>query len=101
MDNQIITADDLEQLGVTSTNELVDYLNETLEERVGTEITEVLSDEQLEHLITLHQTASAEDVAQWLNKNIADLAEIRQDNVDILLGEIVENTEGLNTSNDA
>lgn len=100
MQSQIITLAHLEQLGVNLEGENVDallaHLNESLEERVGLEITESLNDEQLKELVALQEDGSDEEVASWLEKNVPELQQITQDEVDILLGELAENTDGIN-----
>lgn len=67
-------------------------LNQTLEERVGTEITENLTDEQLEHLITLQDAGNDEKIGTWLKQNIPELDDIIQDEIEILLSELSEDS---------
>lgn len=96
----IITKDLLDEAGIDLTGQDVDtllaHLNQTLEERVGTEITESLTDTQLEELATLQENGSDEEVGIWLEKNVPELQEITQDEIDILLGELSENADGIN-----
>ena len=65
--NPIITKVILDEAGINLDNQDVDalltHLNQTLEERVGTEITESLTDEQLEVLVNLQETGTDEYVA--------------------------------------
>lgn len=98
MNNQPITEEVLEQIGITPTAELLEHLNNTLQERVGAEITEALDDTQLEELVELQQTATTEDVKAWIENHVPEIEQIRQDNVDVLLSEIAENADGLNNS---
>lgn len=94
MQPQYITQSTLETLGIDLTGEDVDALledlNETLQERVGTEITQSLTEEQLKELVDMQETASEEEMGIWLEKNIPDMKQIVQNEIDILIGEIVE-----------
>lgn len=69
---------------------LLDYLNEILEERVGEAIVDVLDIEQLEELAKLQETASDQQVHDWIDAHVDDLDKIIQDEVAIVLGEASE-----------
>lgn len=73
---------------------LAEHFETTLQERVINEITMELSPEQAQELATM-QSASDEDLLAWLQANVPDLAEIVSDEVDILLGELAENSEAI------
>lgn len=94
---QIITKDLLVAMGVNlpeeQLDELVKQANTTLHERIGTEITESLNDEQLKEFLEVQQTGDSAKTAEWLANNVPDLKEIIEDERDILLGELAENTE--------
>ena len=98
--NPIITKQLLDEAGIDLTGQdvhaLLAHLNQTLEERVGTEITESLDDTQLEALLAVQENGSDEEVGAWLEKNVPELQEITQDEIDILLGELSENADGIN-----
>jgi hypothetical protein len=100
MDDQIITKELLEEFGVEldgkDVESLLTHLNTALDERVGTEVTESLSDEKLEELLSLQETDSDEQVGEWINENVPDLQQITQDEIDILLGELAENSDAIN-----
>lgn len=97
MQPQYITQSTLETLGIDLTGEdvdaLLDDLNETLQERVGTEITQSLNEDQLKELVDLQESASEAEIGEWLQKNIPDMQQIIQNEIDILIGEIVEDEE--------
>ena len=76
---------------------LLVHLNETLEERVGIEITDSLDDNQLEELAKLQESGDDEATQAWMTTNVPDLHEIIKDEIDILLGEIADNTDNLNS----
>jgi hypothetical protein len=84
---------DLEGKDVTS---LLSHLNETVEERIGAELTDSLNDEKLAELVKLQDTASDEEVGSWLRDNVEDFEQIIADEIDIVLGELAESTDGIN-----
>ncbi|TAH32371.1 hypothetical protein EYC58_03235 [Candidatus Saccharibacteria bacterium] len=94
---QIITKDLLVALGIELNEDqlekLVEHANTTLHERVGAEITESLDDDKLKELITLQEAGNNEETSKWLTVNVPELKEIIEDERDILLGEIAENTD--------
>jgi hypothetical protein len=98
--NPIITRELLEQAGVDLTNKdidaLLDHLNQELEERVGGEITASLSDEQLKEMIDIQEHATEEQLIEWMTTNVPELDQITQDEIDIILGELAENADGIN-----
>lgn len=95
-----ITEDALKQLGISlegrDINSLLQHLNETLEERVGAEITDALDDTQLKTLLDLQEKATDEEVGQWMQANVPEFEQIVQDEIDIVLGELAENVDGIN-----
>jgi hypothetical protein len=97
MHPQYITQSTLETLGIDLTGEdvdaLLDDLNETLQERVGTEITQALSEDQLKELVDLQESATETEIGVWLQKNVPDMQQLIQNEIDILIGEIVEDEE--------
>ena len=97
--NPIITREVLEQAGVKLDGQDVDALltrlNQTLEERVGTEITMSLSDEKLEEMVDLQESGTEDQLVEWMNTNVPELEQITQDEVDIILGELAENSDDI------
>lgn len=97
MQPQYITQSTLETLGIDLTGEdvdaLLDDLNETLQERVGTEITQSLSEDKLKELVELQDSATEAQIGDWLQKNVPELQQIIQNEIDILIAEIVEDEE--------
>lgn len=97
MKHQFITQSTLEALGIDFTNQDVDallsQLNNTLQERVGHEITESLDGEQLKTLLEIQETASEDELSAWLERNVPGLQQIVQDEIDILLGELVDDND--------
>lgn len=97
---EYITEDTLKKLEINlegqDVTSLLEHLNETLEERVGAEITDALDDTQLQKLVDMQESASEEEVGEWLRTNVPDFEQIIQDETDILLGELAENSDGIN-----
>lgn len=71
---------------------LADHFETTLQERVINEIVEELTPEQAQEL-THYQSSSDQELSVWLQANVENLSGIVSDEVDILLGEIAENSE--------
>jgi hypothetical protein len=98
--NPIITRETLEQAGIDLSNQdvdaLLDHLNQELEERVGGEITASLNDEQLKELLDIQEHASEEQLVEWMTTNVPELDQITQDEIDIIVGELAENADGIN-----
>lgn len=100
MQDYTITEDTLTKVGIELKDKdiplLLDHLNETLEERIGAEITESLADDKLKELLDLQESGNDEATANWLSTNVPELEQIIQDETDILLGELAENSDGVN-----
>ena len=100
MNKTFITAQTVQDLGIEVKGQdleaLLAHLNETLQERVGAEIIESLDDEQLKVLLDKQENANDEELGQWLEATIPDFKEIVSDEIDILMGEISENSDGIN-----
>lgn len=97
---EFITKESLVNLGINLEGQDVDsllvHLNDTLEERVGSEITESLDDAQLKTLVEMQEKATDEEIGEWLKQNVPEFEQIVQDEIDIVLGELAENTDGIN-----
>ncbi len=95
-----ITKEYLINLGISlddhDIESLLTHLNETVEERIGVEIAQSLSDDQLVELVKLQEDASDEELAKWITAHVPDYLQIVQDNIDIVISEIVENTDDIN-----
>ena len=98
----LITKELLEEAGVDlqsqDTASLLDHLNATLEERVGAEITNSLTDGQLEELAKLQENGSNEELTSWVEQHVPELQQIAQDEIDILLSELSDNADGINNA---
>jgi len=97
---EFITKESLLSLGINLEGQDVDsllvHLNDTLEERVGSEITDSLDDSQLQILVDMQEKGSDEEIGEWLKQNVPEFEQIVQDEIDIILGELAENADGIN-----
>ena len=88
----------LQHLGISLSDEeyalLTDHIDSTLHERVITEITELLEDDQLAELAALKDADEAAR-EQWLTVIVPDLKEIIEDEIYILIDELAEQTDKL------
>ena len=94
----LLTRTILQNLGIDLTEEdfasLSQHFETTLDERVINEIVLELEPEQAAELAQL-QGSDDQAVLAWLQANVPDLADIVSDEIDILLGELAENSESL------
>lgn len=99
---QFITENMLEEYGVELNGKdistFLQHINDTLDERVGTEIAESLDDEKLDELLAVQESGDDGKVGQWIEANVPELQEMVQDEIDILLGELAENADALSAS---
>lgn len=97
---EYITEDTLKKLNINLGDQdvasLLAHLNETLEERVGAEITDSLDDTQLQTLIDMQEKTTEEEVGEWLRANVPEFEQIIQDETDILLGELADGSDAIN-----
>ena len=89
-----ITLEDLQSIGINPQTEQVETtlsdLNNTLNERIGVEITEALTEEQLDEMMTVKQSGDKDALASWMSANIPEIKNIVSDERDILLGELAD-----------
>ncbi len=92
----LLSREFLEQLGIHLDEQnyvaLSTHFETTLYERVIAEIGEELTPEQAAELADLQASDDA-SIQQWLTANVPQLQDIVSDEIDILLGEIAENSE--------
>ncbi len=98
MTNNFLTQQFLQEIGITIDEQafatLREHFGTTLEDRVINEVIDSLSNEQAEELATMKE-ASSEQLQSWIHSNVPELADIIQDEVDILLGELSENADAV------
>lgn len=100
MQEQYVTIETLKSFGIevneATVNSLLEHVNNTIDERVGAEITESLTDEQLKQLLEIQDNGTEDQIGEWIAQQVPDYAQIIQDNIDITLGEVAENTDNIN-----
>ena len=74
---------------------LSDHFDTTLHQRVIDEVVEQLSPEQAHELAGM-QSAGDDELLAWLQTSVPEFSDIVSDEVDILLGELAENSEAIN-----
>ena len=98
--DQYITKETLDAFGISLEGHdeasLLEHLNDTLKERIGTEIAALLDDARLNELLDLQETTSDDQVGDWLAQNVPELPQIVQDEIDILMGELADSTDSIN-----
>jgi hypothetical protein len=100
MQEQYVTLQTLQSFGIqvddAAATSLLEHINDTVEERIGAEITESLSDDQLKELLAIQETGTEDQVGEWIAKHVPNYAEIVEDNIAIVVGEVAENASGIN-----
>lgn len=94
-----ITPEILHELGIHKSEAeeqaLIEHFEQTLNERVGVTVTDLLDDKQVEELMDLTDKGDPEATAAWLQKNVPEYDELIKDEYDILMGELAESAEQL------
>ena len=91
-----LTKEFLESIGIqlddTTFTAFAEHFDATLKDRIITDIIDELDDEQLVQLERL-KDSDGDQLWHWIQTNVTDLSDIIQEEVDILLGELAENTD--------
>lgn len=94
-----ITPEILHQLGIHKSEAeeqaLIEHFEQTLNERVGATIADLLDDKQVEQLMDLTEKGNAEATAAWLQQNVPEYDDLVKDEYDILMGELAETADKL------
>ncbi len=96
----MITKAQLNSVGINLPDDqaqaLIQHVEETVNERISEEIVDSLDDAQLAELVALQDDdVPAEQVEAWIRERVPEYDEIVEDNVTIVLGELVENSEAI------
>ena len=101
MDNTI-TTEELRGLNPDMSDEalqnMADKLNEKIDELVGEEVVSSLTPDDVETLADLQDTASEQELADWITAHVPDYPEIMQNNKDIVIGDYADSLEEDNDS---
>jgi hypothetical protein len=99
---EFITKESLLAAGIDLDGQDVEALlieiNQTLEERVGSEITDSLDEAQLKTLIDMQEKATDEEIGEWLSKNVPDFEQIVQEEIDTIIDELVDSANSEDTA---
>jgi uncharacterized protein DUF5663 len=88
MNQQIITNELLREAGVeTIDSSLLDQLNETIEERVGVKLIEMLGKDKSQYFVNLQENGSDGEVDKWVEENIPNLESIVEEEIKRLIDE--------------
>lgn len=87
-----ITTDDIATLGVDTkdTDDILKQLNDKVEQLIGDEIIDSLTEADVQTLVDMQETANDEELGKWIAEHVPDYQEIVQDNIDIVIGEFAE-----------
>ena len=96
----IVTKAQLNSIGINLPDDqmqaLIQHVEDTINSQIGEEIVESLDDDQLKELVQMQDNdASAEEIDAWIRERIPEYDEIIEDNVAIVLGELVENSDAI------
>lgn len=96
----IVTKAQLNSIGISMPDNqmqaLIQHVEETINERISEEVVESLTDEQLAELVKMQDSnAPAEEIDAWIRERVPEYDEIIEDNVTIVLGELVENSDAI------
>lgn len=96
----IITAEQLNSIGIElpadQMQALIEHTEETINQRIGEEVVDSLDDDQLQELVAMQEADTpAEQVEAWIIERVTDYQEIVEDNTTIVLGELAENADKL------
>jgi len=97
MDELYISKEIIAQMGLEMTDKEVRQLNESLEEKVGTKITESLSPEQIDELIKIQQSKDDGAIDTWLKQNVPELEALVQKEIELVIKELQSTPPGENT----
>lgn len=91
-----IDANTLSELGIElgeSSDEFLQHINDQLDERVGAALLELLDDTEAEEFMSISEKGDDDATEAWIAAHIPDYADVVQDEVDILLGELASSNQ--------
>lgn len=96
----VLTKDFLTGLGIQLDDDTYamfsEHFEETLSTRIIESIVDYLDSAQLEEFSRLQENSKEDQLWPWLEASIPELGDIIQDEIDILLGELAENSDQIN-----
>ena len=96
----IVTKAQLNSIGINLPEDqmqaLIQHVEDTINSQIGEEIVESLDDDQLKELVQMQDNdAPAEEIDAWIRARVPEYDEIIEDNVAIVLGELVNNSDAI------
>jgi hypothetical protein len=77
--------------------DLQKFFEETLNQRVGLALIELLEDDEAQELLALQASGASQDaIGDWISSHISDYTEVVEDEYNILLGELAEKADEIN-----
>ena len=70
--------------------QLVDELNDKIDELVGEEIVDSLTPDDVDTLATMQDSATEQELADWVAEHVPDYPEILENNKAIVLGDYAD-----------
>lgn len=98
-----ITKEQLNSIGIDLPDDemaaLIEHTESAINERIGEEIIDSLDDDQLKEFVGMQdRNTPAEQIEQWIIERVDDYQEIIEDNVAIVLGELAESVESIQSA---
>ena len=96
----IVTKAQLNSIGINLPEDqmqaLIQHVEDTINSQIGEEIVESLDDDQLKELVQMQDNdAPAEEIDAWIRARVPEYDEIIEDNVEIVLGELANNSDAI------
>lgn len=96
----IVTKQQLNSVGIQLPEDqmqaLIQHVEETVNKQVIEEVIDSLDEVQLQELVALqNDNTPAEQIDAWIRERVPEYDEIIEDNVTIVIGELVENSDAI------
>lgn len=88
IDYEMLKDLDLDELPKSEKDKLLEQIYETLETRVGTRLTDIMSDDQLDEFEAFIDANDEAGAMEWLTKNLPGYPKVVQEELDKLKAEI-------------
>lgn len=97
MNTNHIKPSDLRNIGVelddAALEKLASELSDEVDEGIGTEIVTALTPEDAQALADMQESATDEQLGDWIAERVPDLQDIIEDHRNIVLGDFAENSD--------
>lgn len=100
MTDEYVTKQMLIDFGIEVSDEdaesLLTHLNEKIEEMIGAELTEALTDTELDKLMAIQENGTDDEIGDWIASHVLDYEQIVSDNIDIAIDELADKAYSIN-----